>query len=86
MKATKRSKVVLGLSALTDTVYAGRLNKSGKMWRSDDQHDVTSDFLRVVIEWCGVGKRRTINVGGEPKYSVSVTRISTKKSKNEESK
>jgi hypothetical protein len=73
------SKVVLGLSALTDTVYAGRLNKSGKTWKSNDQHDVTSDFLRTIIEWCGVGKRRKINVGGKPKYIVTVTKFSTKK-------
>ena len=73
------SKVVLGMSTLTDTVYAGRLNKSGKTWKVNDQHDVTSDFLRTIVQWCGVGKRRNINAGGEPKYIVTVTKIRTKK-------
>ena len=73
------TKVVLGKSVLTDVVYAGRLTKCGTKWRTGQQHDVTSDFLRTIVEWVGVGKTRKINVGKKPKYSVSVTDITKNK-------
>lgn len=39
-------------SALTDTVYAGFVEKQGTCWRN--KIDVTNDFLRAVVDrWHG---------------------------------
>lgn len=40
--------LVLGKGSLTDKVYVGTLNKAKDRWIH--KRDITSDFLRVVIE------------------------------------
>ena len=39
----------LGVSPLTKTVFAGRVNKKGDVWV--DRKDVTQDFLRCVFDY-----------------------------------
>jgi hypothetical protein len=63
------------MSGLSDRVYAGRLQKDGKVWREGQQWDVTDDFLKTVVAFVGPGKSRVVNVDGKPKYRITVEKI-----------
>lgn len=39
----------IAMSPITGTIYAGRMNKAANAW-SGTKTDVTSDFLRAVVE------------------------------------
>lgn len=65
----------LGLSPLSERVYAGRVQKDGKVWRAGQQWDVTTDFLKAVIDFVGPDRSLVINVDGKPKYRVTVEEI-----------
>lgn len=41
--------MTLGVSPLTGAVFSGRVNKNGDMWVGK-KTDVTSDFLRCILE------------------------------------
>ena len=41
--------MTIGVSSLTGTVFSGRLNKAKTMWVGK-KTDITSDFLRCVLE------------------------------------
>ena len=41
--------MTLGVSPLTGTVFSGRVNAKGDMWVGK-KTDVTSDFLRCILE------------------------------------
>lgn len=45
-------KIHIGKSPLTDIIYAGKIrqNKNGSAFWSGAKHDVTSDFLNVMIQ------------------------------------
>lgn len=45
------SKIRLGMSPLTEHIYAGRLKKNGVEWQAGKQ-DVTEDFKRCVVLYC----------------------------------
>lgn len=68
------NKIRLGMAALSNSVFAGYLCKDGRTWKQN-KHDVTSDFLRTVIEYVGVGQSLEVNVGGKPKYKITVKEI-----------
>lgn len=65
----KTEHIRLGKGSLTDNIYAGQLSKDKKRWLS--KKDVTSDFLKAVIErW-----RNTFQVITAPngvKYRIDV--------------
>ena len=72
-------KIGIQASVLTsdikhDKIIAGSLSKDGKKFLSDRQ-DVTSDCLKAIIEYVGVGKAIEINVNGKPKYEIQVKEI-----------
>lgn len=69
-----KNELRLGMAALSNDVFAGYLCKDGRTWKQG-KHTVTSDFLRTMIEYVGVGKSLEINVGGKPKYKVTVIEI-----------
>lgn len=67
---------MIGVSYLTQTIYAGALDKRSKipMWKH--KKDVTSDVLKCIIEKVGDGMM--LNVGdadGDEQWEISVTRI-----------
>ena len=43
------SKIRIGVSPVTNVIYAGRLSKDGSMWVGE-KHDVTEDAVRSVAE------------------------------------
>ena len=62
----------IGKSALSDTVYAGRLKKNGFEWKGE-KWDVTNDFLGAVIaRWNGYEETLT---AGDKKYKIRVEEI-----------
>ena len=69
-----KQELKLGMAALSNDVFAGYLCKDGRTWKQG-KHNVTSDFLQTMIQYVGVGKSLEINVGGKPKYKVTVEEI-----------
>ncbi len=56
-------------SALSDRVYAGKLNKKGDQWLS--KKDVTNDFINCVLNrW--VGFEQTITAPDGTEYEIRV--------------
>lgn len=62
----------IGVSPLTGTVYSGRVDKTGKMWVGKNT-DITSDFLRCVLEKADFHGRSFDIRGGGKVYTVTVT-------------
>jgi hypothetical protein len=60
----------LAVAALTQQVYIGRVNKAGDSFL-DGKQDVTSDFLKAVIDRFGVGET-TIRSSSGKTYIVKV--------------
>jgi len=59
-------------SAVSDRVFAGKLNKAGNEWL--DKKDVTDDFLNCVLNrW--VGFEQTITAPDGTKYEVRVKKV-----------
>lgn len=63
----------LGVSPLTDTVFAGRLNKKGNMWQQ--KVDVTEQFLGCVIQYFKPGTENTISADGKPVAKITIEMI-----------
>lgn len=76
-----KSRLVVGMAALSNQIFVGRLRKDGKTWKEGKQ-DVTSDVLQSIIQFVEPGHELTVNVDGVPKYPIRVTEIS---SENDES-
>ena len=64
-------KIILGKSDLTDTIFAGVLNKKGNMWLQ--KKDVTHQFLDCVIKrW--ENQQETIS-SGDSQWVITVKKI-----------
>ena len=61
----------LGVKSLSDRICAGIPNKDNISFKNDV--DVTNDFIKCLIDWCGNSKR-TISGGGK-KYEIIVREI-----------
>ena len=59
------------MTAIGEKVCVGLPDKDGISFK--EKHDVTSDFIKCVVEWGG-GYRRTITVG-DKKWEVVVKEI-----------
>lgn len=68
----KIDQVTLGVSPLTETVFAGRLNKAKNMWL--EKHDVTDMFIGCVIVKFG-GHVTEIESDNGTKWEVTVKEI-----------
>ena len=69
-----KSELRLGMAALSNDVFAGYILKDGKTWK-EGKYKVISDFLKTMIEYVGVGKSLDVNVGGKPKYKITVKEL-----------
>lgn len=59
-------------SALSDTIYAGRIKSNGFEWKGE-KHDVTNDFLAAVItRWAGYEETIT---AGDKVYKIRVEEV-----------
>ena len=68
------SRLIVGMAALSNQIYVGRLCKDGKTWKEGKQ-DVTSDVLQSIIQYVEPGHEIDVNVGGVAKYRIRVTEI-----------
>lgn len=68
--------VRIGKSVISDTIYAGYLNKEGTMWKGNKK-DITNDFLSVTIErWNGYSEIiEKHGKDGVKKYQIIVKEI-----------
>jgi hypothetical protein len=64
------NNVVLGMSALTETVFAGTLNKAGNMWLQ--KTDVSQSFMAVLFQFVDPKKIREISSGKEKNAFLNV--------------
>ena len=62
----------LGVSPITKTVFAGRLNKKESLWL--EKKDVTQDFLRCCIDYFEPNTENIISSNGEPAFIITVKR------------
>lgn len=68
-------KIVLGLSPITDTIFAGVTNKAGNKWLK--KTDVTQSFINVAIQrWDGQIEEIT---DGTNTWEISVKKVANKK-------
>lgn len=81
LRAATCSRLVVGLAALSERIFVGRLCKDGKTWREGKQ-DVTSDVLNSVVKLVQPGYALYVKVNGVPKYRIIVEEI--KSSENAE--
>jgi hypothetical protein len=61
-------------SPLSNTIYAGRINKDGSAWQGE-KHDVTSDVIGSIIQYVGAGNIISVNEDGKPAYEIEVRAI-----------
>ena len=64
-------KLRLSMTALGEKVCVGIPEKDNISFKC--KHDVTNDFIKAVIDWCG-GYKRTITGGGK-KYEITCKEI-----------
>jgi hypothetical protein len=64
-------KVRLSMTAMTEDVCVGIPDKDNQSFVH--KHNVTNDFIKTVIDWCG-GYKRTISGGGK-KYEITCKEI-----------
>lgn len=62
--------------ALSKRIHAGRPNKSGDSFIGGGQ-DVTSDCIKAIIEFVGVGGMHEVTVKGEPMYEIEIRALAT---------
>lgn len=68
----KAEQIALGVSPITKTVFAGRLNKGKNMWL--EKTDVSDMFMACVIErFVGYVEEVEDNAGN--KYEITVKKI-----------
>jgi len=65
-------QIALGVSPLTKTVYAGRLNKKGNMWL--EKADVSDMFMACVIQKFE-GYTEEVEDDKGNKYEITVKKI-----------
>lgn len=59
-------------AALSGRIFAGHPTKRGDAFRAG-RVDVTSDVLKAVSEFVGVGNQITVECDGEPAFCIAVT-------------
>lgn len=72
----------LGVSPLTKTVFAGRINKRGDMWVQ--KVDVTEQFLGCCMQYFQEGEVNTISADGKPIAKITLKRLDKEKSTSTE--
>ena len=68
------SNIRIATSALTKTIYAGKLNKKGDSFLTG-KTDVTSDVLKSIIDYVGIDKIHVVSISGKPIYEISIKKV-----------
>lgn len=61
--------------ALSRRIHAGNPAKDGKTFKGGGQ-DVTSDVVKAIIEFVGVGGVHEVTVDGIPMYEIEIRAVS----------
>jgi len=61
------AKLRVGVSPITNTIFAGRLNKDETMW-TGEKHDITDEAVMAVVEY--IKKDKVIYERGGKKYEM----------------
>jgi hypothetical protein len=77
-------KIRVQPSPLTNTIYAGRINKTDSAWQGE-KYDVTSDVIGSIIQYVGVGNIISVNENGKPAYEIEVRAIKAEVNGNQAS-
>jgi hypothetical protein len=64
----------IACTALLKRIKAGTPNKDGLSFRGGGQ-DVTSDCVKAIIEFVGVGGTHEVTVNGKPMYEIEIREI-----------
>ena len=64
----------IATSAITKTIYAGKINKKGDCFLTG-KVDVTSDVLKSIIDYVGVNETYIVNINGCPTYEIFINKI-----------
>jgi len=68
------SNIRVATSALTKTIYAGKLNKKGDSFLTG-KTDVTSDVLKSIIDYVGIDETHVVSISDKPIYEISVKKV-----------
>lgn len=68
------NNIRVATSALTKTIYAGKLNKKGDSFLAC-KTDVTSDVLKSIIDYVGIDETHVVSISGKPIYEISVKKV-----------
>lgn len=64
----------IACTAIAKRIMAGRVSKSGLDFIGEPK-DVTSDCLKAVIDFIGIGETKSIHVEGVPTYEISIKKL-----------
>jgi len=68
------SKIRIGVSPLTNTIFAGRLNKNETMW-AGEKHDVTDEAVMSVVQY--TKRSRVMYERDGKRYELKEVELST---------
>jgi len=68
----KMTKLRVGVSPLTNTIFAGKLNKDGTMW-AGDKHDITDEAVMSVVQY--IKQERVMYERGGKRYELKEVEI-----------
>lgn len=64
----------IACTAIAKRIMSGRVSKSGLNFIGDPK-DVTSDCLKAVIDFIGIGETKSVHVEGVQTYEISVKKL-----------
>lgn len=67
----------VALMAMSHRIHAGNPDKHGKTFKGGGQ-DVTSDVLKAIIEYIGVGNTHTVQSDGVPVFEITIAAVKPK--------
>ncbi len=66
-----KSPIRVGVTAFGKRIHAGHVNKAGNTFLGTPQ-DVTSDVLKAIGDYVGIGNLVNVEVGGVTQYVIAV--------------
>jgi FMN-dependent NADH-azoreductase len=63
-------------TALTKRIKAGHTNRAGNTFHRGAV-DVTSDCIKAIIEYIGVGETHVVTVDGVPRFEIEIRAVTS---------
>lgn len=71
----------IAASPLTDRIYIGTVDRSGKSWAQ--KHDATSTFIAALMDWTPPGTVRMVADSKGGQYEIEVRKLPTQETPDE---